>query len=314
MSTYYLNDPTSNWNIKTNVLQNSYNNNMALQVSDGGKLSIRKNDSLVPEKYTELKIGDIYLYLTTYTNAFNNYSSVEMVNDIIYLKTSITTNYAMAIGTSIVDILKPICSSEPSSVNQLVNKLYVDNPIQQANAVKGGSNIVSNIPKFLAYDGPTMYNYAGYNQGGLLYPTKNITITGLSSSTYDGVSNGSVNQMWLVSFPSLTSNFATVIAKCSNSNFWKSTYTSYASLFTEAPSSVTLLKGNKYGIIIYSNSTTSFTLRGIANNYSFFTNPSQYDVQTGGTYTGTANKAIGDTFTLDSNFAFQTPYVVAYGP
>lgn len=313
MATYYLNDPSSNWNTKTNTIQGLYNYNLTISASNSGKLYLTKYDSSVPEKYTELKIGDSYLNLTTYTNAANSYCSMEIVNDIIYFKTSIITNYAMSIGTPSADFLTPVCSVVPTSDTQLVNKLYVDNPIQQASGVKGGTNIICNFPKFYAYNLPTMYVSFGYQQAGLLYPTKNITVTGLYSVSGSSVSNGSENQMWLFSFPSLTSNFATVIAKCSNTNFWKSTYTAYASPFTEAPFSVTLQKGNKYGILIYSNSTNTFTVFGNSNNLSFFTNTSAYDIQTGGSYVGTAVKAIGETFTLDFSFAFETPYVVAYG-
>lgn len=313
MTTYYLNDPSSNWDTKTNTIQGLYNTNLTISASNSGKLYLIKNDSSIPEKYTEVKIGDSYLYLTTYINASNLYCSMEEVNNFIYFKTSIITNYAMAIGTTSVDFLKPLCSLGPSTNTQLVNKLYVDDPIQQASGVKGGTSLISNIPKYYAYDFPTMYVPFGYQQIGFLYPTENIIVTGLYSFSGSGLSNGSVNQMWLLSFPSLTSNIATIIAKCSNTNFWKSAFTNYASAFTEAPFSITLEKGRKYGICIYSNSSTTFTLKGIDNNLSFFTYPSTNDLQMGGSYAGTSNLSIGTSFNVDFGFAFQIPYVVAYG-
>jgi hypothetical protein len=154
-----------------------------------------------------------------------------------------------------------------------------------------------------------MYVSLGYHQAGLIYPSRNITVTGLVSYSGGTTSNGSINQMLLVSFPSLTSNSATVIGKCSNINFWKATFTTYASNFTVAPFSLTLQKGIKYGIIIYSNSTVTFPLRGLDHNFSFFTNDSTYDLQIGGSYVGTTELNIGSTFTLSSAFAFQIPYV-----
>jgi len=306
MTTYYLNDPSSNWNLTTNIIQPLANTNLKIQSNGAASLFLKKIDSLNPLKNTQIDVDNSSYRLKTTLDLSS--CSITCLNDIIKLETNNLTALSITNSSNEFFFL-PTNSNVPATDNQLINKLYVDTPIQQAYYVRGASNVFSNCPKYFAKEFPTMYVSFGYHQAGLIYPSRNITVSGLVSYSGGTLSNGSVNQMLLVSFPSLTSNIATVIGKCSNSIFWKATFTTYASNFTEAPFSLTLQKGTKYAIIIYSNSTVSFPLRGLNHNFSSFTNDSTYDLQIGGSYVGTTELNIGSTFTLSSAFAFQIPYV-----
>lgn len=306
MTTYYLNDPSSNWNLTTNIIQPLANTNLKIQSNGVANLFLKKIDLLNSLKYTEIDIDNTAYILKS--NLDLSSCSITCLNDIIKLDTNNFTALSITNSSNEFFFL-PTNSNIPATDNQLINKLYVDTPIQQAYYVRGASNVFSSCPKYFAKEFPTMNASFGYHQAGLIYPSRNITVTGLVSYSGGTLSNGSVNQMLLVSFPSLTSNFATVIGKCSNSNFWKATFTTYASNFTEAPFSLTLQKGTKYAIIIYSNSTVSFPLRGLNHNFSFFTNDSSYDLQIGGSYEGTTELNIGSTFTLSFGYAFEIPYV-----
>ena len=308
MTTYYLNDPSSNWNLTTNVIQSLSNNNLQIQSSGSGILYLKKIDSLNSLKYTEINIDNSSYRLKSNLDLSSCY--ITCFNDIIKFDTQTFTPFSIT-NTSCDLFFLPINSNIPANNTELINKLYVDAPIQQANYIRGNSSLFTNCPKYYASGSPTFYTNFGYQQMGFLYPTRDITITGLVSYSSNGssLSNGSINEMWLVSFPSLTSSTATIIGKCSNTNFWKAAYTTYASNFTESPFSITLKKDNKYGIVIFSNSTVAFQLRGINNNYGTYMYDSSYDLMAGGAYAGSSSLSIGNTFSVANSFAFQIPYV-----
>ena len=320
MTTYYLNDPSSSWNVRTNIVQGLYEVPLNLYVNNPSTLTIKNTNIVDSLIYSDAMFSSSLGSLNINSNSLG--TSIQCYNDIINIRTTPSANILSISSNAVASFLtNPICSNDPSNNNDIVNKLYVDNPIQQATYVKGGSNSISNVIKYGAYNNVPIMSWTrffgpiavAYNNIGFLYPTKDITVTGLATFTLTGTSDGTINEMWLLSFPSLTSNFATVIAKCSNINFWKSTFTTYASSFTESPFSVLLEKGRKYGICCYSNSTVVFDVRGIESNSSAYSFTSTFDLQMGGTYFGNDLLNIGNTFNVNSGFAFETPYVVAYG-
>jgi hypothetical protein len=171
------------------------------------------------------------------------------------------------------------------------------------------------MPKYIGADNATRHPSATQNIMGFLYPTKNITITTLvthTSNTGTYSTGTSPQRMVLVSFPSLDSIVATVVARTADdSSLWTGSSSTYARAL-QTPVSYTLLKGTKYAIVCLSGSSANFDIRGRTyNNADTFNFTSTYDLQIGGTYNSSSDLAIGATFNVSPTGASNVPYVSA---
>ena len=318
MTTYYLNDASLNWVLTANNVTS--NSGTDLNINTTG-LTNRLNISNTTDKYTNSLVLDsssIEISVAYLTNI--NKMSMSILSNQIKFNSTVsgvtTTILTMDISGNNTFTNLPTSSAVPSSNSELVNKLYVDNPIQQVTFVRGGTNLICNYPKFVAA-GSTTHPSATQNVMGFLYPTKNITITNLVSHTSNSgtYSTGSTFQrMVLVSFPSLVSNVATVVARTTNNtSLWSSFSQTYDLALISPVTSYTLVKGTKYAIVCLSNSAANFDLRGRTyTNADTFNFSSTYDLQIGGTYNTNADLDIGNTFTVSSTGASNVPYVSAY--
>lgn len=317
MTTYYLNDSSLNWVITAGEVSSRTNTNLTLQTL-GTTNSIRllntgtlyNNNIILDSSSISLNVDFLSSTAKMTIDIFNN--------EIAFRSTlsGITTNVLTLNGSTGVATFAnlPTCTQVATSNSQLINKLYVDSPIQIATGVRGETNLICNIPKYL-FIGATTHPSASIHNIGFLYPTKNVTITGLVTHTTNigsSSSGSTVQRMVLVSFPSLTSNSATVVARTANdTSLWTATNATYARALEGG--SQTLLKGLKYGIVIYSNSAANFNLRGQTfTSADAFNYDSTYDLQIGGTYASASDLSVGNTFTVSSTSASNVPYVSAY--
>lgn len=318
MTTYYLNDASLNWVLTANDVSSAPNTNLTIQTSGlANTLSIQ---ALNGTSSSSLVLSADSIQLSTAFSTDVNKMNIEMFNDVIRFNSTVsgTTTEVLSMNSALEANFTnlPTCSAVPTSNSQLVNKLYVDVPIQQATFVRGGTNLICNMPKYIGADNATRHPSATQNIMGFLYPTKDITITTLvtyTSNTGTYSSGSTIQRMVLVSFPSLDSNTATVVARTTNdTNLWASSSQTYARSLISPVTSYTLLKGNKYAIVCLSNSAANFDIRGRTyTNSDIFNFTSTYDLQIGGTYASASDLDIGNTFTVSSTGASNVPYVSA---
>ena len=316
MTTYFLNDSSLNWVITAGNVNSLTNTNLTLQTT-GTTNSLQLLNKSGVNYLSNIILDSSSISLNVdYLSSTNKMSLDIFYNQIAFRSTvsGITTNLLTIDSSSGVASFAnlPTCTQVASTNSQLVNKLYVDSPIQQTTGVRGGTQLICNIPKYL-FIGATTHPSASSHNIGFLYPTKNVTINYLITHTtiIGSSSSGGTQRMVLVSFPSLTSNEATVVARtASDGNLWTLTNSVYARILESG--SYTLLKGVKYGIVIYSSSAVAFNLRGQTyTSADAFNFDSTYDLQIGATYASASDLSVGNTFTVNSSSASNVAYVSA---
>ena len=106
MTTYYLNDPSSSWNVRTNIVQGLYEVPLNLYVNNPSTLTIKNTNIVDSLIYSDAMFSSSLGSLNINSNSLG--TSIQCYNDIINIRTTPSANILLIPSTFCIIILSPL--------------------------------------------------------------------------------------------------------------------------------------------------------------------------------------------------------------